>query len=343
MNGDTDPEADAVDLLEAVDADPSAIMRRPVPEVPDAVFRQLVGELTDYAVILLDPQGIVLTWNPGAEAIKGYAAEDVVGTSFARFYTPEALAVGHPDRELEHAAAVGRYDEEGWRMRQDGTRFWARVVITALYDDEGTLFAFGKVTTDLTARKQAEEQAQNALQLLRTTVRTDSLTGLLNRRGWSEALRREVALAERRDTPLCVAAFDLDHFKRVNDVGGHDAGDRILRRACTAWRSRVRGTDVLARTGGEEFAVALIDCDVDAAMVIVERMRAAMPEGTTCSAGLAVWDGDESPTDLMSRADRALYAAKAQGRDRTVLASADADIAAALGGPPSTTDAITAR
>ena len=332
MNGDTDPGPDeAVDPFADFDTDPVSSIPQPVPAVPDAVFRQLVGALTDYAVIMLDPHGTILTWNPGAEAIKGYAAADVVGTSFSRFYTPEALAVGHPERELEYAAAAGRYDEEGWRMRKDGSRFWARVVITALYDDDGRLFAFGKVTSDLTARKQAEEQAQNALELLRATVRTDPLTGLLNRRGWTEALRREVALAERRGNPFCVAALDLDHFKRVNDEGGHDAGDRVLRRVCSAWRSRVRATDVLARTGGEEFGVALIDCDVEGAMVIVERMRAGMPDGTTCSAGLAVWDGHESPADLMARADRALYAAKAQGRDRTVLATADADIAAALG------------
>lgn len=336
VDGDIDTRLvhgpDPLDRLVGLDADDVIPARREVPDVPDAVFRQLVESLADYAVIMLDPDGTVLTWNPGAQAIKGYAADEVVGTSFSRFYTPEALAVGHPERELEYAAAAGRYDEEGWRMRQDGTRFWARVVITALYDQDGRLFAFGKVTTDLTARKQAEEQAQNALQLLRATVRTDPLTGLLNRRGWTEALRRELALAERRGTPLCVAAFDLDHFKRVNDEGGHDAGDRVLRLACTAWRSSVRTTDVLARTGGEEFGVALIDCDVDAAMVIVERMRAGMPEGTTCSAGLVVWDGREAPTALLARADRALYAAKAQGRDRTVLASSGPGVGA-TGGP----------
>jgi diguanylate cyclase (GGDEF)-like protein/PAS domain S-box-containing protein len=301
-----------------------------VDPVPDAYFRRLVDALADYAVILLDPRGIVLTWNPGAEAIKGFTAQEVVGTSFSRFYTPEALAVGHPERELELAAAVGRHDEEGWRMRSDGTRFWARVVITALYDDDGELFGFGKVTSDLTARKQAEEQAQSALELLRTTVRTDPLTGLLNRRGWTEALGREVALAERRGLPLCVAALDLDHFKHVNDEHGHEAGDRFLRQAGAAWRSCLRGSDVVARTGGEEFAVVFIDCDVDAAFAVLERMRGVTPEGATCSAGLAVWDGDESTSELVARADRALYLAKAQGRDRTVLATADEDVAEAL-------------
>jgi diguanylate cyclase (GGDEF)-like protein/PAS domain S-box-containing protein len=292
---------------------------RPLPGVSD-VYRLLVASLTDYAVIVLDPDGIVRSWNPGAERIKGWTADEIVGRSFETFYTPESLAVGHPDRELERARAMGRYDEEGWRVRADGTRFWAHFVITALFDPDGHLVGFGKVTSDLTDRKHAEEQLANTLALLRDTALSDALTGLANRRAWDDGLLREVARARRAGTTLCVAAVDVDHFKTMNDEQGHGAGDRFLRRAAAAWRTALRASDLLARTGGEEFAVALPDCDLEAAMRVGDRFRELTPAGLTCSVGVAQWDGEESRDALLQRADRALYAAKHAGRDRTLAA-----------------------
>ena len=111
-------------------------------------------------------------------------------------------------------------------------------------------------------------------------------------------------------------------YKRqdYNDRFGHQAGDRMLREAAGAWRSVLRETDLLARYGGEEFAVALPGCDAETASNLVERLRAVTPEGESCSAGLACWDRLESGEDLVGRADRALYAAKQSGRDRTIVA-----------------------
>ncbi|CAB4914292.1 unannotated protein [freshwater metagenome] len=296
----------------------------PLPGVPD-VHRRLVASLSDYAVIVLDPTGIVRSWNPGAERIKGWVAEEIVGRSFEAFYTPESLAVGHPRRELERAGAMGRYDEEGWRVRKDGGRFWAHVVITALHDDDGELVGFGKVTSDLTERKHAEEQLANTLALLRATSLTDALTGLANRRAWDDGLDRELARARRVGTPLCVAVLDIDHFKAMNDTHGHGAGDRFLRRATTAWRTVLRASDLLARIGGEEFAVALPDCDLPSAGGVGDRFRALTPDDQTCSVGVAQWDGTESADAILRRADVALYAAKRGGRDRTELAAAAPD------------------
>ena len=122
-------------------------------------FRLIVEGVRDYAIYMLDPQGRVATWNAGAERIKGYAASEVIGQSFARFYPPEAIAAREPERHLEVAASVGRYDEEGWRVRRDGTRFWASVLITALRNSNGELVGFAKVTRDLTERRAAEERA----------------------------------------------------------------------------------------------------------------------------------------------------------------------------------------
>jgi diguanylate cyclase (GGDEF)-like protein len=150
-------------------------------------------------------------------------------------------------------------------------------------------------------------------------ARTDVLTGLINRRAWDDELSREVVRATREGTPLAVAMFDLDRFKLYNDRHGHQAGDRLLREAASAWRSVLRETDLLARYGGEEFAVALPGCDAETAAQLVERLRAVTPEGESCSAGLACWDEREAPDELVGRADRALYAAKQSGRDRTIV------------------------
>ena len=146
-------------------------------------------------------------------------------------------------------------------------------------------------------------------------ARTDGLTGVANRRAWDEELPRELARAARSGQPLCVALLDLDHFKAYNDRHGHQAGDRLLKTAAAAWQDRLRRTDLLVRYGGEEFAVLLPECGLDNGMEISERLRTAQPE-VTCSIGLAAWDGREEATGLVARADRALYAAKAGGRDR---------------------------
>ncbi|HEY6462628.1 MAG TPA: ATP-binding protein [Polyangiaceae bacterium] len=121
-------------------------------------FRLLVESVSDYAIFILDPSGVVTTWNAGAERIKGYRADEIVGQHFSRFYPPEEVRAGKCEMELEGASRDGRYEDEGWRIRKDGTRFWANVIITALRDDSGRLVGFAKVTRDLTERKRAEEE-----------------------------------------------------------------------------------------------------------------------------------------------------------------------------------------
>jgi diguanylate cyclase (GGDEF)-like protein len=115
--------------------------------------------------------------------------------------------------------------------------------------------------------------------------------------------------------------LDLDRFKRFNDDRGHQAGDRLLKEAAAAWGSQLRSSDMLARYGGEEFALLLPGCTMDAAQTIVQRLRAAMPEGETVSAGIACWDETESAEAFVGRADEALYAAKRGGRDQLVAAT----------------------
>jgi len=131
------------------------------------LFRLLVASVRDYAIFLLDPQGHIRSWNAGAQRIKGYTASDIIGKHFSIFYPPTDIRRGKPDYELRVAIEEGRYEEEGWRIRKDGTRFWASVVITALRGPDDTLVGFAKVTRDLSERKQAEEERARLLELER--------------------------------------------------------------------------------------------------------------------------------------------------------------------------------
>ena len=126
-------------------------------EASEQRFRLLLGSVQDYAIFMLDPEGRIASWNEGARRINGYAEDEVLGQRFSVFYTPEDRQRRHPEHELEIATREGRYAEEGWRVRKDGTRFWASVTITAVRDRDGELIGFAKVTRDLTERKRTEE------------------------------------------------------------------------------------------------------------------------------------------------------------------------------------------
>jgi PAS domain S-box-containing protein len=130
----------------------------------EGYFQQLVAGVSDYAIFLLDAEGRVRSWNAGAERIKGYRADEIVGQHFSRFYPPEAASADWPAHELREAARVGRFEDENWRVRKDGSRFWANVVITALRDRSGRVRGFMKITWDLTERREAEETTRRLLQ-----------------------------------------------------------------------------------------------------------------------------------------------------------------------------------
>src|SRR5215470_4353087 len=124
----------------------------------------LVDSVKDYAILLLDKDGKVLTWNAGAERLKGWKANEIIGQHFSRFYPPEDLAKGKTEMELKVAREEGRFEDEGWRVRKDGSRFWANVIVTPLRDKEGRLRGFGKVTRDLSERRHAEEKLKKQTQ-----------------------------------------------------------------------------------------------------------------------------------------------------------------------------------
>jgi PAS domain S-box-containing protein len=147
-----------------VDSTParSEVLAEPKLHSSDEQFRLLVEGVTDYAIFMLDPEGHITTWNPGAERIKGYRAEEIVGRHFSAFYQAQDVAAGKPARGLEVAQREGHFADEGWRVRKDGSRFWASVVVTAIRDEAGQLHGFAKVTRDITERKRIEDQLLEA-------------------------------------------------------------------------------------------------------------------------------------------------------------------------------------
>jgi PAS domain S-box-containing protein len=135
-------------------------------------FQMLVEAVTDYAIYMIDPGGHVTSWNRGAERIKGYRAEEVLGRHFSMFFTPEDREIGRPGYALATAAEVGRFEQEGWRLRKDGTRFWALAVLDAIHDDNGELVGFAKITRDMTERRAAQEALEESERRFRLLVQS---------------------------------------------------------------------------------------------------------------------------------------------------------------------------
>jgi diguanylate cyclase (GGDEF)-like protein/PAS domain S-box-containing protein len=259
--------------------------------------------------------GYFVELNPAWAATLGYTAEELRSRPFIDFVHPDDRdrTVSEASRLFGGAATVlfqNRY------RAKDGT--WRWLSWSSTYH-AGQELIYARAT-DVTEHKQLEEEREQLVETLRTEARRDSLTNLPNRRWFAEELMRDVSRASRQDFPMCAAMIDLDRFKQFNDRHGHQAGDRLLRDSADRWTHTLRATDFLARYGGEEFVVLLPDCTIDDAHTVIERLRAATPEGQTCSAGIAALEVGESAEHLIARADAALYAAKTAGRDRTVLA-----------------------
>ena len=225
----------------------------------------------------------------------------------------------HPDdRERTEAESTALFEGaetigfENRFLAKDGTWHWLRWS-SQLAPDESLVYARA---ADVTELKQIEAEREELLEKVQEMARRDSLTGLPNRRALEEQLPQAMARARRARSPLCVAILDIDHFKDYNDTHGHLAGDEVLRACAKAWDSALRAEDTIVRFGGEEFLVLLPDTSPEQATEIIERLRAETPMGQSCSAGLACWDYAEDIDGLLGRADKALYLAKASGRNQ---------------------------
>ena len=166
---------------------------------------------------------------------------------------------------------------------------------------------------------ELRQRSDELVDRLHAEARTDPLTELGNRRRWQEELPLEVERARRSSAGLAVALIDLDRFKQLNDTAGHRAGDQLLQAVAQGFATHLRAVDLVCRIGGDEFGTALPDTSADTAREALERLRSSLPSSATCSVGLAIWDGLESPDHLVQRADDALYRAKSEGRNRLIV------------------------
>jgi diguanylate cyclase (GGDEF)-like protein/PAS domain S-box-containing protein len=259
-------------------------------------------------------EGYFAELNSAWERSLGYSDEELRAKPFIDLVHPD-------DRERTEAEAAVIFQGtetvgfENRYLAKDGSWHWLRWSST-LAPDESLIYARA---TDITELKRIESEREDLLTEVKVLASSDALTGLPNRRTLDEQLPREMARARRAAAPLCLTIVDIDYFKAYNDAQGHLAGDGMLRDCAAAWDSELRGEDTIVRFGGDEFLVLLPDTPPERAAEIVERLRAATPDGQTCSAGLACWDFAETVDDLLERADAALYTAKGSGRDRLVF------------------------
>jgi PAS domain S-box-containing protein len=180
-------------------------------------FRMLVEAVEDYAIFMLDTTGHIVSWNSGAQRTKGYSAEEIIGQHFRVFYPREVAESGHPEHELELALRDGHYEEEGWRLRKDGTRFWANVLITAVCNDVGEHIGFAKVTRDTTERRRLEQERERALEALATAnAELESLNAQLQQATQDQAQFLAVTAHELR-TPIGVLGGSAETLARHHD------------------------------------------------------------------------------------------------------------------------------
>ena len=306
----------------------------------DAWLNAIMTNITDYALVSLDRQGRVESWNESIQRVTGYDAAAIKGQHYARFYPDGATTEAQQLDRLREADENGWTLDEGLRLRADGSQFWGSAMISPLplrgdeaasastgaeallpaADDEA---AYCMIIRDISDKRDVSED-------LRKATYSDHLTGLSNRRGFFEAADLELTRRKKAARPVSLIAIDADHFKAINDRHGHPAGDAVLAHLAQTMRSVCRQVDVLARVGGEEFAIILPSVALDDALAIAERLRAQVeltpamyeqqPIAYSISIGVAVMDDTLAGFDgLIKRADEALYAAKRRGRNQVAV------------------------
>ncbi|MCM2254697.1 MAG: diguanylate cyclase [Vicinamibacteria bacterium] len=295
-------------------------------------------------IVITDKQGYITWVNPAACTITGYRAFELIGQH------TRILKSGHHDPAFYKAIWETITRGETWsgtivNRRKDGTLCDEQQTIAPVSDDQGWVTHFIAIKQDVTEQRRTQSalaaahaelaarlvEIESLNSMLREQAVRDPLTGLHNRRFLHESIEREIARAARSGQPMAVVALDLDHFKAVNDVHGHAAGDAVLRHVGLLLRSHVRASDLACRTGGEEFAVVLPGSPLPIALDRAEAWRTALAAapvetaGTavacTMSVGVALLHAEgETFEQCWARADGALYRAKQQGRNRVVCA-----------------------
>ncbi|HZU61580.1 MAG TPA: EAL domain-containing protein [Solirubrobacteraceae bacterium] len=283
-----------------------------------------VVESSDDAIITKTRDGRITSWNGGAERLYQYTAQEAIGQPITIIQPPDRAEEGRQIlRQVFAGESLDHFETE--RVRKDGRRIIVSLTISPVRDSAGRIISAAVLGRDITERRQYEER-------LRYLADHDQLTGLFNRRRFDEELKREFARAGRYHSPGAVISIDLDNFKAINDSAGHAAGDVVLVAVAQAMRERFRETDVIARMGGDEFAVLLENVEMDgarrAAEDLLAALRAARPMyggkvwQLQTSIGVATFQPDEATAgEVQIFADLAMYAAKRAGGDRVVTYS----------------------
>ncbi|MEP6760483.1 MAG: sensor domain-containing diguanylate cyclase [Sporichthyaceae bacterium] len=298
-----------------VNQDPRAAICEGARDLTGAAMSILVEarsehELVVTAAVGAELLGATVPLDPGRSA-----AVDCMLTGQRLFIADARIDSRVPEPLREQANAVALFYEPVFRRGQ------VVAILTVGWSESVALSKDTRAAMSLMATEAsvALEQA-DLLRTVQQLARTDQLTGIPNRRAFEELLPVVLAGAT-AGAPLCIALLDLDHFKDYNDAFGHPAGDLFLQDATRAWSRELRGTDVLARFGGEEFVVVLRDCLSKDAAAVLDKLRRATPADQTVSIGIAQWDGRENQQALVRRVDAALYTAKSSGRDRVHCAA----------------------
>jgi diguanylate cyclase (GGDEF)-like protein/PAS domain S-box-containing protein len=303
----------------------AAAMREQLVRSNEERLHAVFDGVKEYGICTLDAAGTITSWNRAAERMEGYRSDEVLGTSAEVLLATAGTGRNAIRPLLEAARDNGSHEFEAWRIRKDGSRFWANSVISVLGDKGGVApLGYSIVTRDLTQRKRSEDQ-------LRVMAATDPLTGAYNRRAFYDTAVRSEERWRDEGAKATVLMLDLDHFKKVNDTYGHDAGDEALRHFVAIVHGEVRSADIIGRHGGEEFLVLLADTDEATAVVVADRIRerlVATPLAyekqmldLSVSIGVAqLGIAAHDMASLIRAADGALYRAKADGRNRVTCA-----------------------
>ena len=284
-----------------------------------------VVDSTDEAIISVSRDGTIESWNRGAARLYGYTSVEAIGQHLAMLdATGNVVSEQQSLRKVFAGISIERFDTD--KIRRDGERIVVAQAMTPIRDARGRVIAAAVLARNVTERRHYEER-------LRYMADYDQLTGLCNRRRFEEELKRELARVGRYGDCGAVLSIDLDNFKSSNDFAGHAAGDAVLTAVARVLKLRFRQSDVVARLGGDEFGVLLTGVDAGAARKTAEDLLVAIHNcrprfggksfRITASIGAATFESDDSTaSELLVNADLAMYAAKAEGRDRVIVFSA---------------------
>jgi diguanylate cyclase (GGDEF)-like protein/PAS domain S-box-containing protein len=339
VRGKSDPQVLALSLLKldsrlmAVISDVTLqIKNERLLDKKEAWLNAILTGITDYAVVSLDGRGRIDDWNISIGRVTGFTRAAVMGQPYSIFYPTDGITPERVLDRLHDADESGWSIDDGWRMKSDGSRFWGSALIAPLMarQDPGIDGAPKSAALEDSAYSLVLRDISDKREIiahLRSSSTSDHLTGIGNRHAFFDAGERELAHWKRAPRPLSLILIDADHFKAVNDTYGHAAGDAVLRDLAAKMTGASRHVDILARVGGEEFALLAPSTALEGARVMADRLRQivesqpAQVEGLqiryTISAGVAAMDEAVSGLDgLIKRADQALYGAKAAGRNR---------------------------